>query len=234
MTLVQEEKEQEFEEESYMSELKKTKFGIPIDEQYAAAAPEERIQKTVESLRQNGFQVQVVDTPEDARKHVENLLPLDKKIFTASSITVKLSGLDDLINGTGTKYLSLREEIAKLDRVTQFREQVKLGAAPDIAVGSVHAITESGHVFIGSASGSQLGPYAAGAEKVIWLVGSQKLVKDANDAMRRLELYAYPMEDVRMHEAVNRPSSLAKILIVNKDLFPNRTTIVIIRQPIGF
>jgi hypothetical protein len=36
----------------------------------------------------------------------------------------------------------------------------------------VHAITEDGVLVAASASGSQLGPYAAGAEKVIWVVGA--------------------------------------------------------------
>jgi LUD domain len=228
------EQEAELEEESYVSGVSATKYGVPIHKSYSKASSEEKIQKTVESLRKNGFQVQVVDNLEEARKLVESLLPLDKNVFTASSLTVKLSGLDEAINGAGSKYKSLRQEIARLDRATQFREAIKMGAAPDVGVGSVHAITESGQVFIASASGSQLGPYSAGAEKVIWIVGSQKLVKDFNDAMRRLELYSYPLEDARMHEAMNRPSSLAKILIVNKELFPGRSTIVIVREPIGF
>ncbi len=128
----------------------------------------------------------------------------------------------------------MRKEIGKLDRATQFREQVNLGAAPNVVLGSVHAITESGQVFAASATGSQLGSFAAGAEKVIWVVGSQKLVKDFDDAMRRLELYSYPLEDARMREAWNMPSSLAKILIVNREIIPGRITIVLVREPIGF
>ena len=214
--------------------LGKTKYGLPIDQSFAVAASEGRIRRTAESLARNGFLVHVVDSPEDARKLVESLLPLDKTVFTASSQTVKVSGLDEAINGAGTKYRSLRQEIAKLDRSTQFREQVKMGAAPDVVVGSVQAITESGQVLVASGTGSQLAPYAAGAEVVIWVVGSQKLVGDFDDAMRRVEQYSYPLEDARLQETMGRPSSLAKILIVNRELFPGRTTIVIVRESIGF
>jgi hypothetical protein len=238
MTLQQEQQDlkrsPELEEEEDVSEIKRTKYGLPIDENYSVAASEDRIQRTAESLERNGFQVHIVDTLQDANKLVESLLPLDKSIFTASSQTVKLSGLDETINGAHSKYKSLRKEIGKLDRAIQFKEQVKMGAAPDLVVGSVHAITESGQVFVASASGSQLGPYAAGAEKVIWVVGSQKLVRNPVDAMKRLELYSYPLEDVRMRQAMNMPSVLAKILIVNREIFPGRTTIVIVREPIGF
>jgi hypothetical protein len=224
----------ELEEEAYLGDAKKTKYGVPIDERYSVASPEERIQKSAQSLRQNGFEVHAVDTPKDAKRVVESLLPLDKTIFTASSKTVKLSGLEESIDGPGSKYKSLRKEIGKLNRATQFREQVKLGAAPDVVVGSVHAITESGQVFAASATGSQLSPFAAGAEKVVWVVGSQKLVKDFDDAMRRMQLYSYPLEDARMREAFNMPSGLAKILIVNREVIPGRITIVLVRESIGF
>jgi len=164
---------------------------------------------------------------------VESLLPLDKTIFSALSKTVKLSGLQESIDGSGSKYKSLRRAIGKLDRATQFREQVILGAAPDVVVGSVHAITESGQVFAASATGSQLSPFAAGAEKVIGLSVS-KTRQDFDDAIRRLELYSYPLEDARMREALNMPSSLAKILIVNREIIPGRITIVLVRESIGF
>ena len=61
-----------------------------------------------------------------------------------------------------------------MDRQTQGAEMRRMGAGPDIAIGSVHAITEQGEVFIASASGSQLAAYAFGAGTVIWVVGSQK------------------------------------------------------------
>jgi hypothetical protein len=226
--------EANLEEEAYVVDGNRTKYGVPIDESYSLASSEEVIQRTAESLKKNGLEVYIVDTPQDARKLVEGMLPVEKNIFTTLSETVKLSGLDDAINGPRSRFKSLRKEIGKLDRATQFREQVKMGAAPDVVVGSVHAITEKGQVFVASGTGSQLAPYAAGAEKVFWIVGSQKLVRDFDDAMRRLELYAYPLEDARMHETMNLPSGLAKILIVNREIFPGRTTIVIVREPIGF
>ena len=69
---------------------------------------------------------------------------------------------------------------------TQWHEMRALGARPDVIVGSVHAITEQGEVVVASASGSQLGPYASGAGKVIWVVGSQKIVPSLDEAMRRI------------------------------------------------
>jgi LUD domain len=214
-------------------EQSETKFGIPVDYGFARPATEEQIQRTADSLRKRGFAVEIVDTPEDARALVNSTLPLDKTILTISSETVRLSGLGEDINGPNSKYKSLRQLLSGMNAQTQFREMVKLGATPDIAIGSVHAITEDGQVLVASASGSQLGPYSAGAEKVIWLVGSQKIVPDFSEGMRRLKMYSFPLEDIRMHEARNMGSSLAKVLVMNGER-PGRVSLIIIRAPIGF
>ena len=106
-------------------------------------------------------------------------------------------------------------------------------AVPDVVVGSVHAITEGGQVLVASASGSQLGPYAAGAERVIWIIGSQKIVPDLNAGFRRLQMYAYPLEDIRAREQYNMPSAVAKTLIFNGERH-GRVNIILVRSPIGY
>jgi acyl-CoA hydrolase len=210
----------------------KTQHGIPIDNSFAKAASEESLQNTAAALKARNFSVEVVDTPADARAYVNSILPKDRSIFTSSSETVNLSGLDEDINRSG-RYKAIRPQMEKLDYKTQRAEMLKLGASPDVVVGSVHAITEDGRVIAASGSGSQLGPYASAAGKVIWVVGSQKIVPDLDTAMRRLQFYAYPKEDNRVREKYGMPSGLMKILIVNGDM-PGRSTVVLIREPIGF
>src|SRR4026208_1586984 len=103
-----------------------------------------------------------------------------------------------------------------MDRATQGREISKLGGAPDYAAGSVHAVTEDGQVLIASNTGSQLGVYASSAGKVIWVVGAQKLVKDLNEGLRRIEEYSLPREEVHMQELYKMGTNVSKILIVNR------------------
>ena len=68
-------------------------------------------------------------------------------------------------------------------------------------LGSVHAVTETGSLITASMGGSQLGPYASGAGKVILVVGTQKIVADLDEGLERLEQYALPLEDARALEA---------------------------------
>src|SRR5947209_4815462 len=82
-----------------------------------------------------------------------------------------------------------------MDRATQGDEIRRLTSAPDVMLGSVHAVTETGSLLTASMSGSQLGPYASGAGKVILVVGTQKIVSDLEEGLRRINEYAFPLED---------------------------------------
>ena len=121
-----------------------------------------------------------------------------------------------------------------MDRETEADEIRRLAAAPDVMLGSVHAVTESGTLVTASASGSQLGPYASGAGKVILIVGTQKIVSDLDEAFRRIEEYAFPLEDARAEAEYGIHSGVNKVLIVNRELTPGRITVVFVDEALGF
>src|SRR2546423_3939737 len=63
-----------------------------------------------------------------------------------------------------------------MDPASQMSEMRRLGAAPQWVVGSVHALTQDGDLVIASASGSQLASMAYGAQNVLLVIGTQKIV----------------------------------------------------------
>ena len=66
-----------------------------------------------------------------------------------------------------------------------------------MVLGSVHAVTETGSLLAASMGGSQLGPYASDAGRVILVVGTQRIVWDLQEGLRRINEYAFPLEDAR-------------------------------------
>jgi hypothetical protein len=73
-----------------------------------------------------------------------------------------------------------------------------------------------------------------GASKVIWVVGTQKLVSDLDEGMRRIEEYSFRLEDARVREMYGRSSFIGKILMVQREYIPGRTTIVLVEENLGF
>ncbi|MCM0673393.1 lactate utilization protein [Micromonospora phytophila] len=216
-----------------MTSLTTAESGLPIDTTFEQPATEEQLQRAAAALRDHNFAVEVVDTVADARALVNRLLPADKTIFTASSETLRISGLDEDINTSG-RFTSLRPKLMELREEGRFDEMRVAGAAPDVVVGSVHAVTEDGRLLAASGSGSQLSLYSFSAAQSIWVVGAQKIVPDLDTALRRIETYSYPREDARFRAISGTPAMLSKILIINREMFPERGSVVLVREPIGY
>ncbi len=110
----------------------------------------------------------------------------------------------------------------------------QLLASPDVIVGSVAALTETGSLVVASGSGSQLPGYAGGAGRAIWIVGAQKVVPDLDTALRRVEDHCLPLESARTEEAYGWPSAVNRLLVLNAEHRPGRGTVLLLREAIGF
>ncbi|MFC9357592.1 LUD domain-containing protein [Rhodococcus sp. NPDC057014] len=206
---------------------------LAVDESFAVPADPDRVERAAESLRRNGFTAHIADTIDAAHTLVTDLLPTDKTIFTTTSETLRHSGLDDTINSSG-RFRSLRAEQSDWDMSARHDDVRVTRSAPDVVIGSVHAVTEDGRLVTASASGSQLAPYASGADLAVWVVGAQKVVPDLATALRRIETYSYPREDVRAQHVYGVRSTISKILINGRELVPGRGTVVLVREAIGY
>lgn len=191
-----------------------------------------RLAEVAERLRERNFQVLIVDTAADAGTAVLERVPQGSEVHTGKSKTLEDAGIFQALMESD-RYDFLRKRIFKMDRQTQAREIRKLGSAPDFMLGSVHAVTEAGQLVTASASGSQLGPYASGAGQLILVVGSQKLVPDLEAALARIRDHVQPYEDERLREQMGVGTQLARILVLERDFRPGRTTIILVREPVG-
>jgi YkgG family uncharacterized protein len=201
--------------------------------EFAEVASDEQIERTAKALEANGIHTIIVENGEEAKRIFFALVPEGSEVFLGASVTLETLGIKDEIDQLG-RYDALRPKMFKMDRATQGREIRKLVGAPDYAAGSVHAVTEAGQVMIASNTGSQLGPYASGAGKIIWIVGAQKIVNDLNEGFRRIFEYDLPLETEHMRQLYNAPTSVNKVLIVNRELRPDRITMIIVKEQIGF
>ena len=161
------------------------------------------------------------------------MIPNGSEIFLGASVTLEKLGITEEVDKSG-HFDALRPRLFAMNRETQGREMRKLVGAPDFAAGSVHAVTEDGHVMIASKTGSQLGPYATSAGKVIWVVGAQKIVKDLDEGFKRIEEYCVPLEEEHMQKLYKTGTEMNKVLIINREFRPNRITMIIVKEGIGF
>lgn len=191
----------------------------------------EVLEKTAKALSQNGIEVIIVENGKAAKEKVLELIPKSSEVTTMTSMTLETTGIAKEINESG-RFNSARPKL--MDASTNPQEQHRLRVIPQYAIGSVHAVTENGQLLIASASGSQLPAYAYGAKKVILVVGAQKIVKNTKEGIKRIYEYTLPLEDKRALKAYDMHSGVNKLLIINKEFLPNRITLVLVKEKLGF
>lgn len=196
-------------------------------------ADDATIEKTIKALKANGIDAQIVNTSEEAKKKVLELIPPGSEVMTMTSMTCEAIGILPELNESGN-YRSVRQKFGTMDRNTQKQEMSRLGAAPEVTTGSVHAVTQDGNVLIASASGSQLPAYAYGAGKVVWIVGAQKIVKNTDEGFKRISEYTLPLENARALKAYGVGSGINKVLIINKETTSGRIFMIIVKEKLGF
>ena len=204
-----------------------------LSSRFAAVAGDARVTRTAAALEANGISVLRAANAAEAKRIVLGLIPAGSQVHHGASQTLEVSRIAEEIERPG-RYQALRPRISSMDRETQADEIRRLTSSPDVMLGSVHAVTETGSLVTASASGSQLGPYAAGAGKVILVVGTQKIVSDLEEALLRIDEYAFPLEDARAQAAYGMHSGVNKVLIVNREWMPGRTTVVLVDEALGF
>lgn len=199
---------------------------------FAAPATESELEALAGRLRERNFEVVIVQNADEARAAVFERIPEGASVHSGKSKTIEDAGVfAELMESE--RYDFIRRRTNKMDRKTQGDEIRKLGASPDVMLGSVHAVTAAGQLVITSASGSQIGPIASGAAHLILVIGSQKIVPDLDSAFRRIEEHVFPWEDARLREAMGIGTKITRTLILERDFVPGRTTVILVREPIG-
>lgn len=201
---------------------------------WSQLASDEVLEKTSAALKGNNIEVEVVASKEEAAEMIRKSILDGASVMTGGSTTLDQIGFTELLKSGSHPWKNLKEEmLAEKDEKRQ-NELRKYSVLADYFLGSVHAVTEEGKVLIASATGSQLPAYAFSSDHVIWIVGTQKIVKNLEDAMRRLNEYVFPLEDARAKSVGYPGSMIGKIMIVEKEYVPGRLKLIFVKEKLGF
>lgn len=192
------------------------------------------IDTTMAALEKNGMHAILVETAQAAKAKALELIPQGAEVMTMTSETLDAIGLSSEINESG-HFDAVKPKLYALDPKTQKREQKRLGTVPEYVIGSVHAVTQDGKVLVATNSGSQLPAYIYGADHVLWIVGAQKITSTLEEGMQRVEEYVLPLESERAKKAYGAPGSqISRMLITNKEPVADRTTIIFVKEILGY
>jgi L-lactate utilization protein LutB len=204
---------------------------------------DKRIERTLQSLNNNGFETIYTPTKKKATSQILDLIPIDALVGVGGSITVRELGLVDALTRRGNKVAQhWQTELSPEARMAIRRQHLN----SDIFLTSSNAITEAGQLVNVDGAGNRVAAMIFGPKKVIVITGKNKIVRDFDEAMERINHLAAPMNAKRLNrktpcaisgvctdcDSLERICSITTI--INKRPLLTNFTIVIVGEHLGY
>ena len=153
------------------------------------------IEKTIEALRSNRMDVHYVKTAEEAKALALSLIPEGSSCASGGSVTLAETGIIDALKNGNYNYID-----RMIPDLTQEEKEEAMRAAfhADYYLASANAITEDGELYNVDGNSNRVAALLYGAKNVIIVAGTNKLVKDLDEAVLRVKTVAAPKNAARL------------------------------------
>ena len=203
---------------------------------YKTIPTKDIVEKTMNSLKENGHLPEFFETKEEALERIKELIPKGVSVMNGGSRTLEDIGFMEYLKGNTHGWNNLHAEILAEKDVAKQNLLRKQSVLSDFYLGSAHAVTENGEILIASNSGSQLPHIVFTSENLIFVVGVQKITPTLLEAFNRLEKHVIPLENTRMQEVAGVDTYPSKIVILNREpeFMGRKSYILFVNEELGF
>jgi len=200
------------------------------------------VQKTVEALEANNIEAILVESKGAALEKALELIPEGSEVGLGGSFTVEEIGLlEKLRTGNYTLYDQYEEGIDMVENIARRKK----GMMAQFFVTGTNAITADGQLVNVDGMGNRVAAQIFGPDKVILVVGTNKIVDDIHAAFKRLEEIApinakrvgvqTPCYDTGECIDCDSPMRICNMYsIIRRMMFPGRVTMILVDEKLGF
>lgn len=155
-----------------------------------------KIEKTIKNLKANKMDAYYCDNKEDACDLVKTLIKKGDVISSGGSVTLKETGVYDIITSSDYKYLDRAAEGITPEEV---EEVYRKTFSSDVYFASSNAITENGELYNVDGNSNRVAAILYGPKSVILVCGYNKIVKNIDEAIDRVKRIAAPSNTIRLN-----------------------------------
>jgi L-lactate utilization protein LutB len=195
---------------------------------------EKTIQNTVRNISKRGVTVTLVNNKQDALKKVKELIPSDSTVMNGSSTTLYQIGFMNYYIKQNNHWKILGPEIFNEKDPQKKKMLQRKSLTADYFIASVNAIAETGQLVATDRSGSRISAFPFAAKNLILVAGVQKITKNLNSAMKRIQKYVLPLEKIRAKKAYGISSEIGKWVIIEKEVQEQRIHLILVKESLGF
>jgi len=202
-----------------------------------------KIERTIEKLKENNMNAELFNTKEEVLNKIKSMLRTDMKVTGGGSMTLFECGLIELLRKSNVNFLDRYKEGLTSDEV----REIYIGAFDsDIYFTSSNAITEDGYLFNVDGRGNRVAAITYGPEKVIVIVGANKIVRDVDEAIQRNKAVSGPTNAKRLnrktpctisgicHECSSSERICCSYVLTKRQFEKDRVNIFILEENLGY
>lgn len=158
---------------------------------------EQKILRTIEALNKNSMNGYLVNTNEELIEKIKELVKEDATVSCGGSMSLFETGVIDHLRSGRYNFLDRYKEGLNREEVTKiFKESF----FADAYFASSNAVTEDGKLYNVDGNGNRVAAMLFGPEKVILIVGVNKIVKNIDEAVIRNREVSAPANAKRLNK----------------------------------
>lgn len=153
------------------------------------------VNEVMENLEKNNMKPYFCETSADAKELVKSLLEKDSTVATGGSMTLRETGVEDLLRCGDYNFLDRAAATT-----AEETEAVFIGAfSADTYLMSTNALTRAGELYNVDGNSNRVAALLYGPKSVVIVCGYNKIVEDLDEAVYRMKTVAAPLNTKRLN-----------------------------------
>lgn len=204
---------------------------------------EKRVHRTIKNLEKRSMNGYFIKNIDELYRTINDIIPDGSVVSVGGSMTLFESGVIEYLRARNVKFLDrYAENLSKEDIEQIYRESF----FADGYFASTNAITEEGEIYNVDGRGNRVAAMIYGPKKVILIVGTNKIVKNIDEAVERNRRISAPANVARLnmdtpcHEtgyctSCNSPSKICNIYtVIDKQFDKDRIHVIFMDGSYGY
>ena len=165
-------------------------------DKFKAETIKTKVNLTIEALKANNMNAFYAETSADAVEIAKTILKDGDTISHGGSVTLKEAGFTELFGSGKYNYLDRSKATTAEETMEIYRKTF----SADVFFTSSNAVTVKGELYNVDGNSNRVAPMLFGPDKVVVVVGVNKLVNSIDDAVARVKEIAAPANCVRLEK----------------------------------
>lgn len=204
---------------------------------------EKQVDRTIDSLKKRNMKGFFVKDEGELKELLKELINENSTVGVGDSMTLFETGVIDFIRNGNYNFLDkYRDNITSEEK----KEIYIQNFSADTFMCSTNALTEKGELYNIDGNGSRVAPMIYGPKQVIIVAGINKIVKNIDEAERRVRNYSAPIDAKRLDKNTpcttlgccvdcNSPERICNDFItITGQFIKDRIKVIIVGKQLGY